>query len=389
MRHQTRNREIAASLLLSFSAGTLYAWSAVAPGYMQVFGLDVGDSGMAFSFTISAFTAAVFIGPRILRNRNAVGAAGAAGCAGMAFVTAAMFAPSKWLFLLCYALGFGGICGLIYIYTLAVASACRSPARIAPLVVAAFGLGGVLFGPLIRQLGALDLGLFVLMPVAVSLGTAGLVGLAAAHNGKVAKVEPDRLPRARPANQLLSVMLMVCFGTCSGAGLLVLGLSSSIVEKSGGSLALSTGTIAGVALANMIGRLSVSFLGAVLNPAATVGFASLVAVSGASFLNIAGSPEFLAVGLVLIGLGYGLIASGIPVLCTAAFGKQGISRVYPQVFLSWGLAGLTAPWLAGWLYGQTGDFLATCRLTLLLTVAAFIAAILINKVLDRSGPIEN
>ena len=385
MGHQSLNREIAAALLLSFSAGTLYAWSAVAPGYMDVFGLDVGDAGMAFSFAISAFTVAVFFGPRIRNNRNPVGNAAAASCVGMAFVTAAMFAPSERMFLLCYALGVGGICGLIYIYTLTAAAASRSPARITPLVVAAFGLGGVLFGPLLRQLGALGLGLFVLVPVAVSFGIAGLAGFVAVQGRLAARVEQPRPQEAQSVDRLLLVMLMVCFGTCSGAGLLVLGLSSSIVEKSGGSLALSTGAIAGVAMTNMIGRLSVSFLCAVLNPAGIVVLASAVAVSGAAVLNLAGTPEILTAGLVLIGLGYGMIASGIPVLCTAAFGTQGFSRAFPQVFLSWGLAGLTAPWLAGWLFGQTGDFGATCRLTLALTVAALVTAVLIYPHMGRTG----
>ena len=385
MGHQSRNREIAASLLLSFSAGTLYAWSAVAPGYMDVFGLGVGDAGMAFSFAICAFTLAVFFGPRIRSNRNPVGNAAAASCVGMAFVTAAMFAPSEWLFLLCYALGAGGICGLIYIDTLTVAAASRSPARVTPLVVAAFGLGGVLFGPVLRQLGALGLGLFVLVPVAVSFGIAGLAGFAAVRGRWSAGIEQAIAPQAQPVNRFLLVMLMVCFGTCAGAGLLVLGLSSSIVEKSGGSLALSTGAIAGVALTNMIGRLSVSVLCAVLRPTGIVVLASAVAVAGAAILNLAGTPEMLTVGLVLVGLGYGMIASGIPVLCTAAFGTQGFSRAFPQVFLSWGLAGLTAPWLAGWLFGQTGDFAATCRLTLALTVAALATAVLMKPVMGRIG----
>ena len=280
---------------------------------------------------------------------------------------------------------FGGICGLIYINTLTVAAASRSPARITPLVVAAFGLGGVLFGPLLRQLGALGLGLFMLVPVAVSFGIAGLAGFVAVRGRWTARVEQARAQQDQPVDRLLLVMLMVCFGTCSGAGLLVLGLSSSIVEKSGGSLALSTGAIAGVALTNMIGRLSVSFLSVVLNPAGIVVSASAVAVSGAAVLNLAGTPETLTAGLVLIGLGYGMTASGIPVLCTAAFGTQGFSRAFPQVFLSWGLAGLTAPWLAGWLFGQTGDFGATCRLTLALTVAALATAVLIRPVMDRNG----
>lgn len=277
-----------------------------------------------------------------------------------------------------YVLGFGFISGLVYVNTLVVASASHLPSRVTPLVVAAFVLGGVLMGPLIRQLGTHDLGLFAVFPVAVSLAVAGLAGIAVDKRIRESADQGKKPPRAGPVNRLTLVMLVTCFGTCSGAGLLVLGLSSSIVERSGGSIALSTAAIGCVALANMTGRLSVSMISEVLHSVWTVRLGALVTAVGAGLLTLAVMPPYLVAGLVLIGLGYGLIASAIPVFCTEQFGPDGFTGIFPQVFLAWGLAGLTMPWLAGWLYDQTGDFRATFLLSVVLTVLALVSSMLIR-----------
>ncbi|MDE0114248.1 MAG: hypothetical protein OXN84_18415, partial [Albidovulum sp.] len=75
----------------------------------------------------------------------------------------------------------------------------------------------------------------------------------------------------------------------------------------------------------------------------------------------------------------GLVASGIPTLTRGMFGSALFGRVFSLIFSAWGIAGLTAPWLAGRIFDQWGDY----RFAFILALGATVLASLLSLVLVR------
>ena len=60
------------------------------------------------------------------------------------------------------------------------------------------------------------------------------------------------------------------------------------------------------------------------------------------------------VSLCVIGFAYGAIIAVYPYAVAYYFGAAAAAKIYGRVFTAWGLAGLGAPWLAGYLFDLNG-----------------------------------
>ena len=154
---------------LMTSAGSLYSWSAMIPAIREEFSSTTEQAGMVFSFAILAFSIAVIFVPRAGRQLQGLRGGGIIGTAGCVFLGLAVVSPNYFIFLVCFALGFGAASGGIYISVLDIAGRARNPKLMVPVMVAAFGFGGALFGPLLRLLVEAGGGLASLLAVAAPL----------------------------------------------------------------------------------------------------------------------------------------------------------------------------------------------------------------------------
>ena len=168
MAYATKLQLLVAGGLMT-SAGGLYAWSAVIPAIRESFSSTTEQAGMVFSFAILAFFIAVFLVPRAGRKFHGLRAGGVFGAAGSIFLGISAVAPNYFIFLVGFGLGFGFASGGIYIVVLDLAGRARNPKLMVPVMVAAFGLGGALFGPLLRLLVAAGGGLASLSAIAAPL----------------------------------------------------------------------------------------------------------------------------------------------------------------------------------------------------------------------------
>jgi hypothetical protein len=57
------------------------------------------------------------------------------------------------------------------------------------------------------------------------------------------------------------------------------------------------------------------------------------------------------------------------------FGVANFGRYLGRLLTSWGLAGLTAPWLAGWLFDRYGDYRWACVFGLAASLLAVLTAL--------------
>jgi OFA family oxalate/formate antiporter-like MFS transporter len=349
---------LAPPFAVCFCAGALYGWSALAAPLQAAFDLRLAQAGLVFSLALVAFTGAViaapYVGARLGHMRML------AVCAGLGalFTALAAFAQSFAVFTALFSLGFGAMSGAIYSTALGLAAASASARIATPVMVAGFGLGGAVFGPLWKLLSAQGWGLSALLPFAGALAISGvLAALASANSGPKLRT-PERIRTSAPLPRSVLALIWAIFATGTFGGLMVLGLAARIMDVGGAALTLTGAVLVCVALANTLGRLSA---------AAALGT----------------GPALLGAGLVCIAAGYGLMASCVPLITAKAVGPAKFQRAFGIVFTAWGASGFAAPWLAGLLYDLRGDFALAYGCA---TVATLLCAPLIWALRARINP---
>ena len=369
---------------LMASAGSLYAWSAMIPAIRESYSATTEQAGMVFSSAILAFTIAVILVPRAGRRLQGLRGGGIIGAAGSVFLGLSAVSPNYSVFVVSFGLGFGAASGGIYIVVLDIAGRAQRPILFVPVMVAAFGLGSALFGPLLRLLVGAGGGLASLSAVAAPLVCASALALALEKRAVAEIQRTEAEPRGMKIadrHRVLLLWLIFCLG--SMAGLMTLGLASSIVEVRGASVLLSSATLAGIAVGNTAGRLAVGFLAQWMLPQNILAGATPIIALGIAVAWHSSIPAIVGAGLVLIASGYGLVASGIPALTREMFGSARFGRVFSLIFSAWGVAGLTAPWLAGWIFDQWGDYRFAFFLALGATVLASVLSLALVRIQRR------
>ncbi len=369
---------------LCFAAGGLYGWSAVIPALNAAFDITTEQAGLVFSIAIVVFTVAVYLVPRLPGGFRNSRAAALFGLVGVVALAVAASAGSFMTFLVAFAIGFGAVSGAIYVLCITAAARHHRPDVATPIAIAAFGLGGATFGPAMRFLVADGWGLGALYLLAAALAATSIAVLFA--GGRSGETRVDDGTQGQPTSAAtqraspLTVTLLFCaFAAGSFAGLMVLGLATSILESRGAAVWLSGLALFGVAVGNTGGRLSVGFLTRVMSPGAIVVASPLVAGSGALLALLAPSPMSGAIALTIIAAGYGLMASGLPTLTRAFTGAERFARVFSVVFIAWGCAGLLAPWVAGRLFDVFGDFAPAFVLAIVASLVSVACALVLHR----------
>lgn len=365
---------------LCFCAGGLYGWSALVPVIENTFAGSTAQAGRVFSIAIVSFTAAVLLIPRLTDAARSLYASGMIGIAGVFCLLLASIAGSYWQFLVCFSVGFGFVSGALYINVLTMVATTQRARWLTPVMVAMFGFGGVVFGPLWRQMAAHGWEAKSLLPLAVLLLISSVVAMHADKQSNALclnSLSPWRFlqsqaqrrktnePQARYDKPFF--LIWAIFATGSTAGLMVLGLASKIIEHSGGSVNIASAGIAGIALGNTMGRLSVSAQLCFMGVTSVALLATLAGGAGILIVLASVTGGSTAFGLSLVALGYGVTASVIPVMVQRQFGAANFSRVYSIIFTAWGMAGLASPWLAGILFDASGNFSSALQLALATT----------------------
>jgi hypothetical protein len=364
-------RALGMAVFACFCAGALYGWSALAAPLEAAFGAGAAQSGMVFSLALASFTAAVILAPGLAARTGALPALSAAAGLGALCTALAAVSPGFAAFVLCFSLGFGAMSGALYSTALGLAARSARPGLATPIAVAAFGLGGAVFGPAWRLMGARGWGLDALLPLSVLLAA---LALAATLARPRRRESPDAVPAppvpVAPLPRAALARIWAIFALGSFGGLMVLGLAAGILEASGAGVGLAAAVLSGIAVGNSLGRLSVAALPRGAPPRAGLAAAALLVMGGLALCLLGRGPGTVGAGVVCVALGYGVTASSVPLATAAAVGPERFPRAFGLVFTAWGLAGFAAPWLAGALFEATGSFATGFALAFALTAAA-------------------
>ncbi|MEM6610310.1 MAG: hypothetical protein AAF689_17245 [Pseudomonadota bacterium] len=365
--------------LACFCAGALYGWSALASSLQARFDTSTADVGLVFSLAIVSFTAAVLVAPHLGRWRTGHVILGtSAGVAAISVGLAAMAASFTW-FLAFFSLGFAFAAGAIYSTVLRIGAATDRPWLATPIMVAAFGLGGVAFSAGWTALVAQGWGINALAVLAAALILVAIYCLADRQGGGLmGKAAIGTGTTAPPRSRRMVSLLWGVFALGSFPGLLVLGLAGSIMEHTNAEIAWTGAVLAGVAAGNTVGRLAGAVTGAA-TPKMGLYISVTLSAFGLIVALTSAVPLWLGISLIVVALGYGLMAATVPLATTYIFGVDRFQSAFGIIFTAWGLAGFIAPWLAGRLHDIFGSFAPGFALALVASLGTLPLIYLIGR----------
>jgi len=362
------------SVLVNAAMGVIYVWGLFLLPLESGLGLARSDLSLVPSLALVSFTAGMVVHAGLLRQMGAIRFALLAfALAGGGHLLFGLM-PGYATLLVGYGVLFGVGAGLGYGLALATVTAVpeRSRALAVGLTMAAFASSGIvlplLLGPLVRSasppasFSLIGFGILAVGLAVVALLAIGSDRAAAAADGGAAGVPPKMLDGA------LIALAAAFFGICV-AGLLAISQAAGMTAANGLSpriIDISVGLLT-------VGYLAGSLLGGKLVEAIsgrnTLILASVLSAFGVFMLDVPSAAAAIA-GALAVGAAFGASASFMPILIGERFGAAQIGHVYGRLMIFYGLAGLLAPWVSGWLFERHGDYRASVVIAVALCALA-------------------
>ncbi len=349
----TRRTHLVLTIAGCFGGGSLYGWSGYLPTVREQFDVNNASASMVFSLALVGFTFGVLLGPvlltRVPRHLRLPVLAGTATLSLAIAGASLTFAG----FTVAYGACFGFTSGALYNFAVSAASASDKPTLLVPVSVAAFGLGGAVFGPLNVWLASAGWSLWSVAPALVCLALVAAGALVWKPSAGPSDVSQNLAPViVRPTKTLATLWVIFAAGSC--CGLIVLGFAAQFLVLSGEDVGLAGLAVFLVALGNTLGRLSCAVTVRHFGPARGVAGALILSMLSLVCLAITAAPIAVVALLFVVAFAYGQLAATIPLLVKAHVSPAAFSGAFGLVFTGWGVAGLIGPWTAGWVLDATG-----------------------------------
>lgn len=352
---------LAASIVMQMALGGVYAWSTFVPALRNHHALSGAQAGLIFGTTIAVFTVMMLLAGRWLEKtgprRLALAGAGLYGSGYLVAGYSSGAWPWLWLgigVISGLGIGLGYVCPL----TTCVRWFPDRKGMVTGLAVAGFGGGAIVLSE-VAELGMANgwspLEVFRLLGYTLGLVIAVCAWVLrfpppATTATIVAGSQGQDLVRDPHFRRLVLGMFAGTFGGLLAIGhlkpmALVAGLSSGA-----GALAVSAFAV-GNALGRIVWGTFFDRLGYRVIPL-SLAFLALVLLG---LLDSGVAWRFMGASLVA-GFGFGSCFVVFAAEVAAAYGVSQVGRIYPKVFLAYGVAGITGPLVGGWLYDLTGAY---------------------------------
>lgn len=355
-------RRSAAALLAATAVnlpfGTLYAFSVFLKPMEALLGATRAEMSFVFGMATVTLTLGMNLAPRFYRTFSPAWLAVASGLASGAGLWLSASASSFVQFALGYGVLFGPGAGVLFIVSQQAVNQSVGKARglANGYVVSLYPLGAMLgapaFGWSIQAFGVRPtlggLGAVVLLTCMVA---AVLFRFADIHmrDASSAQVPADRQGRA-------FYLLTAVFFLAAAAGLMVLSQAAAIVQAYGGAAALAVAATTFITGAVGAARIAGGWLVDHFTAARVAVGAHVCSLAGALLLSLAPSPLTSAIGLGLIGIGYGIV-SGLAAGAIAQYWhKSQFGLIASRLYIAWCAAAISLPVLAGALFDRTGSY---------------------------------
>ena len=362
----SRIRLAAAAIFMQVLLGVIYSWSVFRGPLAQLHGWTRAETIAPYRYSLLAFAAAMIIGG-LWQDRKGPRVVATAGglLLGLGCLLAAFLGDT--LNGLIFSYGIVAAFGVGFAYVTPIATCIKwfpdQRGRIVGLAVMGFGVGPLVFGPLLEALIGKDPTQFAAtIPrtflILAAIFFVGVVGAAQLYQvppagwhppgwttpvGRAAAVEVT--PRQMLATwQFYVLWMLYFFGTA--VGLTAIGEATPLLEEMAKSSALlSAGAALGVmSICNGLGRLAWGSVSDRFGRKPAILLMCAVSVLAClGFLRTADSFDLLLSGLCLAAFAYGGYLALMPSLTADYFGPKNVGANYGLVFSAWGLCGFLVP----------------------------------------------
>ncbi len=367
---------VSACLMMTFAMGALHAFSTLLEGIERQAEVGRMAASLVYSSGLICVTVAVFFGHLLYRHWSAPRIALLA--ATLPLLGMGVVAHGSWLgWMVGHGVVFGLASGVGYGFSLHAAS-CAVPRQrrgtALGAVTAFYALGAIGFSLLYPAL-------FEWIGFQTGYGAGSvLIALLAAGSawlwhtsGLDTKSIGDSSAPPTPALQHTTydfLRLWLGYGTGVFAGLMVLGHAVPMIKAVDGSSVAATTTLACMSLGNGLAGLGAGWLADRFGCKTPLLVIMLTSALTLMSLSLATKAALVAPLIVLVSTCYGAFIAIYPTLVATWFGAARAAWAYGRVFTAWGLAGLAAPPLAGWLFERTDGYGMPLMLAALLACGA-------------------
>ncbi len=362
------------SLIMQLSLGAIYTWSLFNTPLVETLGWDTGATVFTFSITLVFFALSVIvagriqdrIGPRKVATAGGLLIGVGVAAASLATATSLPFSATPTMLYITYGVIAGTGIGSAYVTPLATCLKWFPEKRglITGLVLAALGLGGMLFKPVILHfiatygVSTAFLYLGIIYGALVIVGAQLLVEPPADYippnytppapttDGFTAGVSNFTLMEALKTPQIYILFLWMFFG--AGAGLMVISVAANIgIDMVGLSLAAAGNAVVTISLFNAAGRLFWGGISDKIGRVISVVIIFIFLGSAMIFMSLVSMTYItFLLATCVIGFCFGGTAAIYPTLTAEWFGTENVGNNYGAVFLFYGVAALIAPKLS-------------------------------------------
>jgi len=375
---------VVAGVVTMLALGSIYAWSIYVPRLTSGYGYSTGETQLVFGVFIAVFTIAMVFGRSLLARY---------GCKKLAFGSALLYSAG-YVFLYLSGMHFivlllgisimtGIATGFGYLISISVPVEWfpNRKGLVMGLISAGFGGGAILESLFAQKLfnGGVELPLVFLI---IGLTKGGLLLIASffidrpEKEATVSSLVP--LTRLLKEGRFLNLFIGIFTGTF--AGLLVIGNLKPIGEQFPINETTLVLGITVFSVANFSGRLFWGWIndyvsGKVLIPL------SIILMGGFTFLTgfLTLTPFLYILFAFAVGFSFGANFVIYAKETAQVYGLANLSKVYPFVFLGYGISGIAGPFTGGFLRDLFGSYQNPALVAFILCVVVFVGMLLFRK----------
>jgi OFA family oxalate/formate antiporter-like MFS transporter len=360
MNNNRRFLVLIGAIILQICLGSIYTWSLFNGPIAEKFGWEISQIVFTFSIAIFFFALATIFSGRLQKKIGPRKVATIGGLLYGAGVLLTSFASSLPMIYITYGVVAGVGVGFAYVCPLAtlVKWFPEKKGTITGVAVGAFGLGSVIFKPIITSLLASNaddpmrvffyLGIIYL--VACTIGAQLFAEPEVKAGSKVASTDHEYTVKEMVKTPAFFIMWILFFVGCI-PGLLAIGIAKNIgVDYIMVTESVAANAVVLIAVFNTIGRMGSGAASDKFGLRAVVTGLFIITVAAIGILIVtegAASALLFYVALAGIAMGFGGLLAVVPPLVGDFYGVNNLGTNYGIIFQAYGIAALIGPVLKG------------------------------------------
>ena len=379
---------VAAALLFNPMLGSLYAWSVFLAPLEAELSVPRAEISSVFSIAILCFTTGLVSAPLANSRMPTACLPIVATVFCVIGLSVAAIADSVPVLTFGYGMLFGYGSGFGYSVTLQLINHALADRRglANGLGFGAFPLGAIffsfVFGIAIEDMGPQKLFGATGIILALSGCTAALLTKRSAINFWANTSSESNIDATTPAPQFF--VLWSGFLLAAASGMWAIGHAAGILSSQGGGELFAMVGAVFVNIGNAGGRFCAGWACDHFSPgrvALTSHVGSLI-----GFMILVTDPGLLTalIAVTFLGLSYGIASGAYPSTLSIFFGVAKYGRNLGILMTAWGVAGLSTPWIGGWLFDLRNDYMIVSVMGLAIAISGIAVALCIRD--PRSRP---